>query len=116
MIQVLVADSSAIIRSVLKEIILKTKKLSWVGEAVSYNSLKSLSRELKPDFIITEKTLFDSERSTALTDYCHTAEIPTLIYYSPGEKNIIHQRISITWKCRSLLIFLQKKSMNIQSI
>ena len=86
MIQVLVADSSAIIRSVLKEIILKTKKLSWIGEAVSYNSLKSLSRELKPDFIITEKTLFDSERSTALTDYCHTAEIPTLIYYSPGEK------------------------------
>ena len=86
MIQVLVADSSAIIRSVLKEIILKTKKLSWIGEAVSYDSLKSMSLELKPDFIITNKALFDSARSTALSDYCHTAEIPTLIYYAPGEK------------------------------
>lgn len=86
MIQVLVADSSAIIRSVLKEIILKTKKLSWIGEAVSYDSLKSMSLELKPDFIITNKALFDNARSTALSDYCHTAEIPTLIYYAPGEK------------------------------
>ena len=83
MINVLVADSSAIVRSVLKEIILKTRKLKWLGEAVSYDSLKSMSLELKPDFIITEKNLFDSVRSSTLSDYCHTAEIPTLIYYAP---------------------------------
>ena len=98
MIQVLVADSSAIIRSVLKEIILKTKKLSWIGEAVSYDSLKSMSLELKPDFIITNKALFDSARSTALSDYCHTAEIPEKIpsresqdrFYYSTLRNLCH--------------------------
>ena len=99
MINVLVADTSAVVRSVLKEIILKTRKLKWIGEAVSYDSLKTLSLELKPDFIITNKTLFDKERNSTLSEYCHTAEIPTLIYHAPGEKtyyssnNINYQEI-----------------------
>ena len=86
MINVVVACSSAVVRSVLKEIILKTRKLAWLGEAVTYDALMSINLELKPDFIITEKSLFDRVRNSTLADYCHTAEIPTLIYHVPGEK------------------------------
>ena len=87
MIHVVVADSSAVVRSVLKEIILKTKKIEWLGEAVSYSALKENITDLKPDLIITNTTLFDSERITALADYCHTTSIPTIIYNGSKEKN-----------------------------
>ena len=86
MIQVLVADTSAVVRSVLKEILFKTKKLEFVGEAVSYESLKFMSQKIRPDLIITNKTLFDLERSSALYDYCCNSEIPSIIYHAPGEK------------------------------
>ena len=86
MIHVLVADSSAVVRSVLKEIIQKTRKLTWLGEAVSYDELKTMAKTQKPDLIITNKNIFDSVRSSALSDYCHTAEIATIIYHAPGEK------------------------------
>ena len=48
MIRVFVADSSAVVRSVLKEIIFKTKKLEWIGEAASFS-------ELNPIRIISQK-------------------------------------------------------------
>lgn len=86
MIQVLVADTSAVVRSVLKEILFKTKKLEFVGEAVSYESLKFMSQKIRPDLIIINKTLFDLERSSALYDYCCNSEIPSIIYHAPGEK------------------------------
>lgn len=87
MITVIVADSSAVIRSVLKEIILKTKKLEWKGEAASYNELKTLTESKNPDVIIADKSLFDAERISALSDYCQTSEIPTIIFQQPGERN-----------------------------
>ena len=86
MIHVLVADSSAVIRSVLKEIILKTKKLNWVGEAVSYNELKPMSEQYKPDVLITDKAFFDAERISSLGDYCNASERPTIIFYKSGER------------------------------
>lgn len=85
MIHVVVADSSAVVRSVLKEIILKTKKLEWIGEAVSYSSLNSIIDELKPELIISKKSFFDSERITAIADYCHNVSIPTIVYYEKGD-------------------------------
>lgn len=99
MIQVLVADSSAVVRSVLKEILLKTSKLEFVGEAVSYESMKFLCQKIKPDIILTNKALFDLERSSCLYDYCQTTTIPSIIYHAPGEKtyyeskNIIYQEL-----------------------
>lgn len=88
MILVLVADSSAIIRSVLKEIILKTRKLEWVGEAVSCAELKEMAEQYKPNVIITNKALFDAERSSALGDYCHACETPTIIFCKAGERTL----------------------------
>ena len=87
MITVIVADTSAVIRSVLKEIILKTKKLEWKGEAASCNELKALIENKKPDVIIADKSLFDAERISALSDYCQTNENPTIIFQQPGERN-----------------------------
>ncbi len=87
MIQVLVADSSAVVRSVLKEIICNTKKLQWLGEVVSYRELKTMSARLKPDVIISDKELFDADRNSSLSEYCHTSEILTLIFKTPGERN-----------------------------
>lgn len=85
MIKVLVADSSTVIRSVLKEIILKSRKLEWAGEVVSYSALKIKAEELKPDIIITNKALFDSVRSSTLSDFCHYTDIPSIVYHAKGE-------------------------------
>ena len=85
MIRVLIAASSAVIRSVLKEIILRATRLEWVGEAASYDTLKSEAAAHMPDVILSDKPLFDAVRNSTLADYCHTAEFPTIVYYS-GEK------------------------------
>ncbi|MCR4741306.1 MAG: hypothetical protein K5866_00330 [Treponema sp.] len=87
MISVLLADSSAVNRSLLKEIILKSEKLSCLGEAASYSELKALSNRLKPNVIIADKSIFDSERASSFSEYCNNSEIPTLIFISQGEKN-----------------------------
>ncbi len=86
MIHVIVASPSAVIRSVLKEIILKRENLKWDGEAVTYESLKSISSKEQPDIIISDKALFDADRSSALSEYCHTAEIPSVILYPANDK------------------------------
>jgi len=86
MIHVLVAASSAVIRSVLKDIILKTKKLQWAGEAASYAELKAEIIHLNPDAVISDKSLFDAVRSSTLSDFCYTTVIPTIIYHQPGDK------------------------------
>ena len=86
MIQVLVADSSAIIRSVLKEIILKTRRLNWIGEAVSYSDFKESLSSLKPDIVIANKAIFDDERISALSDYCQVTETATIIFCKSGER------------------------------
>ena len=85
MIKILVAASSAVVRSVLKEIILKSKKLEWLGEAASYDSMKAEEARLAPDVIITDKMLFDSVRNSTLSEYCHTAISPSIVYYPAGE-------------------------------
>ena len=86
MIRVFVAASSAVVRSVLKEIILKTKKLEWLGETASYEGLKSEIARNEPDAVISDKALFDEVRNSTLADYCYTSDIPTIIYYSEKEK------------------------------
>ena len=86
MIRVFVADSSAVVRSVLKEIILKTSKLEWAGEAASYESLKSSVASSGADVIITDKNLFDSIRTSTFSDFCHTTLVPAIMYYPAGDK------------------------------
>ena len=86
MIHILVADSSAIFRSTLKEIILKTKKLDLVGEVISFRELKSAIEKFKPNIIIATQAFFDADRISTLSDYCSTAEIPTIIFHEPGQE------------------------------
>ena len=85
MIHVIVADPSAVVRSVLKEIILKTKKLVWSGEAVTCAELRAIIKEKEPNLVIANRAIFDAERISALADYCQTSETPTIIFYKPGE-------------------------------
>ena len=85
MIHVIVADSSAVVRSILKEIILNTGKLEWTGEAVSYTELVKNIKEKTPDLVIANKTLFDAERISCLSDYCLETKTPSIIFYAPGE-------------------------------
>lgn len=86
MIRVIVADSSAVVRSVLKEIILKTRKLEWLGEAASYDELNSMRQRMIPDVVISDKGLFDSVRNSTLSDYSSTSGIPTIVYYASSDK------------------------------
>ncbi len=85
MIRVFVASSSAVIRSVLKEIIFKSKKLEWLGEAAGYDSMKSEEARLKPDIIISDTMLFNSVRNSTLSEYSHSATTPSIVYYPAGE-------------------------------
>ena len=85
MIRVFVAASSAVTRSVLKEIIQKSQKLEWLGEAADYDSIKKEEAAQAPDVIIADKQLFDSVRNSTLSDYAHTAVTPSIVYYPAGE-------------------------------
>lgn len=86
MIRVFVAASSAIIRSVLKEIILKSKKLEWLGETAVYDSISTEEARLVPDVVISDKQIFDSVRNSTLSDYCHSAKTPSIVYCPAGDK------------------------------
>ncbi|MCR4939206.1 MAG: hypothetical protein K5930_03735 [Treponemataceae bacterium] len=94
MIRIFVADSSAVVRSVLKEIIVKTRKLKWIGEAVSFPELKDSMASLNPDFIIAGNDLFENGEEKALIDFYIPANIPSIFFYSkkakalPAVKNI----------------------------
>ena len=85
MIKILVAASSAVVRSVLKEIILKSKKLEWLGETAVYDSIKTEEARLTPDVIISDKAIFDSVRNSTLSEYCHTTETPSIVYCPAGD-------------------------------
>ena len=54
MMQVLVADPSAVVRSVLKEIILKTKKLVWSGEAITCSELRTFIKEKESSYLLVQ--------------------------------------------------------------
>ena len=125
MIHILVAASSAVCRSVLKEILLKSKKFEWCGEAVSYDSLRFMAKHLRPDVIIADKTLFDLERNSALYDYCHSYDIPSIIYHARGEKidysskNIKFEELPefinfTTRKCEEYALYLEKLIVDIK--
>ena len=86
MIRVLVAASSAVMRSVLKEIILKSKKLEWLGETAVYDSISTEEARFAPDVVISDKQIFDSVRNSTLSDYCHSAKTPSIVYCPAGDK------------------------------
>lgn len=109
MIHILVADSSAIFRSTLKEIILKTKKLDWAGEVISYNELKPASEKLKPDVIIATQTFFDSDRISTLSDYCSTTEIPTIIFHEKGDERHLSSKNIIFHEMPDFMNFSSEK-------
>lgn len=85
MIQILVADSSAVVRSVLKEIISRTKKLQWVGEAASFSELEDALERLRADFIITDKQFFAKEKN--IRDFYGSTNIPSIFFYRKGDKD-----------------------------
>ena len=86
MIQVLVADTSTLSRSTIKEIISKTKRLQWMGEAVSFDTLKAFMRTHKPDILIANKKLFTCDKAAQVSEYCNSANIPSIIFIEPGDK------------------------------
>ena len=94
MIRVFVADSSAVVRSVLKEIIFKTKKLEWIGEAASFSELKDSMEKISPDFIIAGNQLFENEKANILGDFYISANIPSIFFYDKNEKNLPVIRIA----------------------
>ena len=86
MSKVLVAGSSVIIRSVLKEIILKSRRLECAFESASYESMMASCTKLKPDVIISDKAIFDAERNSTLSEYCHFVKFPSIIFYEKNDK------------------------------
>ena len=83
MIQVLIADASSVVRSILKELIQKSQKLSYVGESTSFDELKSSADPLKPDMIILDESFFGRDRINLLVDFCELKKLAALVYYKP---------------------------------
>ncbi len=82
MIQILVAESSSIIRSTLKEIISKSNKLKFIGEAVTVEELKSAVANLQPDLLIIDENFFGKDRPNLLLEFCEERKLATLVYYN----------------------------------
>ena len=85
MIQVLVADTSTLSRSTIKEIISKTKRLQWMGEAVSFETLKTFLQTKNPDIVIATKKLFTCEKASLLAEYCNNTKIPSIVFIESGD-------------------------------
>lgn len=79
MIQVLVADESALARSTLKEIISSSQKLEWMGEVTGFDSLRAFVETRKPDVLITSKNLLSPAKQYMMVEYCTEVNIPSII-------------------------------------
>jgi len=82
MIQLLIADNSSVVRSILKEIVLNSKKLKSLGEAASVEELKTSVRNLKPDMIIIDESFFGQDRINLLIEFCESNNLTALVYYA----------------------------------
>ncbi|MCR4579094.1 MAG: hypothetical protein K5681_01985 [Treponema sp.] len=81
MIQLLIADNSSVVRSILKEIVFNSQKLKFLGEAASVDELKNAVKRLKPDMIVIDENFFGQDKSNLLVDFCDSNNITALVYY-----------------------------------
>ncbi len=86
MIRAILAISSTVVRSVLKEIILNTKSMELVGEAISYDSLKSMTAKLYPDVLMTDVAFFEPVKERALRDGAGGYNVPSVVFCEHGYK------------------------------
>ncbi len=87
MIRIITADSSALVRSTLKDIITKSKKLEWLTEATSFEELKEIIETKHPDAVILNKNLLAQHRSFSINEYSSKTNIPSIIYVDENDKD-----------------------------
>lgn len=109
MSKILVAGSSVIIRSVLKEVILKSRRLECVYESASYESMVASCEKLKPDVIISDKAIFDADRNSTLSEYCRFVRYPSIIFYSKDDKPIYNSNLVKFFELPDFINFTAQK-------
>lgn len=94
MTKVFIADNSAVVRSVIKEILRKTQRLQAAGEAASFSELQEAVRHSPPELLIADTTMFSRSDLHQLEKLCNSLPLPALLYHQRGGMSITGIRIS----------------------
>ena len=82
MIQTLIADTSSVAKSILKEIVLKSHILKNMGEVSSVKELKSSVSSLNPDIVIIDEDFFGNDKAYLLIEYLESKHLAAIVFYS----------------------------------
>ena len=109
MIQILLAETSSIIRSTLKDVISKSSKLKFIGEVVTVEELKDFLNTEKPDLIIIEENFFGEEKQHLLVEFCEKNNLAALVYYkADGVKRPFIKNIQFVEKPEFITLSAEK--------
>lgn len=88
MIKILIADRSAVIRSIEKEIITTNPYLQYTGSAISYKELIEKITILKPQGIILDSALFNSLNIESVFFELKNSEAKIILFSNSKTENI----------------------------
>ena len=88
MIKILIADRSAVIRSIEKEIITTNPYLQYTGSAISYKELIEKITILKPQGIILDSALFNSLNIESVFFELENSEAKIILFSNSKTENI----------------------------
>ena len=80
MMRVLIGDSSAVSRSVQKEILKQTNRYEFCADAVTEKEFLTKLKNLKPDVIVLDSALFTGKRIESVFSIIKESKTPALIY------------------------------------
>ena len=80
MMRVLIGDSSAVSRSVQKEILKQTNRYEFCADAVTEKEFLTKLKNLKPDVIVLDSALFTAKRIESIFSIIKESKTPALIY------------------------------------
>ncbi len=84
MTNTIIADSSAVVRSVIKQILLKTVQLRPVAEASSFRELQAVVRSGDFGLLIADTGMFGPGELPQMEKLCNDATLPALLYHPRG--------------------------------
>lgn len=88
MTRVLIADSSAVTRSIEKEIVQKSQNMEFAAEAASFAEVQEKIKAGRIDALVIDISLFPRASINNAFTECSKLHIPVLIFASPEDVNV----------------------------